>query len=132
MIGAGYELDGHRISIGTSIGIALAPADGSAPHELLKNADTALYGAKVNGRSTTCFYEATMNAALQSRRALEMGLRQAIAQEEFQLHHQPLVNAHSHRMYGFEALIRWRHLEQGMIPPDAFIPVTAALIGTSG
>ena len=134
VVSAGYEVDGHQVSIGTSIGVALAPADGATAHELLKNADTALYGAKANGRGTSCFYEATMNAALQSRRALEIGLRQAVSGEEFQLHYQPLVDARSHRVCGFEALIRWQHPEQGMIPPDRFIPVaeSCGLIGVIG
>ncbi|HJS86957.1 MAG TPA: bifunctional diguanylate cyclase/phosphodiesterase, partial [Acetobacteraceae bacterium] len=134
VIGAVYEVDGHQISIGTSIGIALAPSDGSAAEELLKNADTALYGAKANGRGISCFYEAAMNAALQSRRALEMGLRQAIARQEFQLYYQPLVEARSRRVRGFEALIRWQHPERGMIVPDTFIPVaeSSGLIGAIG
>jgi diguanylate cyclase (GGDEF)-like protein len=134
VISAGYEVDGHQISIGTSIGVALAPGDASSPNELLRNADTALYGAKANGRGTACFYEAAMNAVLQSRRALEIGLRQAIAREEFQLHYQPLVDARSHRVCGFEALIRWHCPERGMIPPDVFIPVaeSSGLIGSIG
>ena len=132
--GVGYEIAGHQVNIGVSIGIALAPADGMTPDELLKNADTALYGAKANGRGSCCFYEAAMNAALQARRALEVGLRQAIAQEEFQLHYQPLVNARLRDVAGFEALIRWRHPERGMISPEEFIPVAEAcgLIGAIG
>ncbi len=120
---AAYEIEGHQISIGTSIGMALSPADGTAPYELLKKADTALYGAKANGRGTACFYEDAMNAALQSRRELEVGLRQALARDEFQMNYQPLVDARSHRVCGFEALIRWHHPEKGVIPPDAFIPI---------
>ena len=123
VIGTGYDIDGYQIDIGTSIGIALAPADGSASHELLKNADTALYGAKASGRGTSCFYEASMNATLQSRRALEVGMRRAILSEEFELYYQPLVDAHTHRLCGFEALIRWQDPEHGMILPDAFIPI---------
>jgi diguanylate cyclase (GGDEF)-like protein len=123
VLSTGYEIEGHQISIGTSIGMALSPADGTAPYELLKKADTALYGAKANGRGTACFYEDAMNAALQSRRELEVGLRQALARDEFQMNYQPLVDARSHRVCGFEALIRWHHPEKGVIPPDAFIPI---------
>nr|WP_294514427.1 EAL domain-containing protein [uncultured Rhodopila sp.] len=123
VVSTGYEVEGHQISIGTSIGMALSPADGTAPYELLKKADTALYGAKANGRGTACFYEDAMNAALQSRRELEIGLRQALAQDEFQMNYQPLVDARSHHVCGFEALIRWHHPEKGVIPPDAFIPI---------
>jgi len=134
VVGSGYEVDGHQINIGTSIGMALAPADGSTSREILKNADTALYGAKANGRGTCCFFEAAMNAALRSRRTLELGLRQAIIQEEFQLYYQPLVNAHSRHVTGFEALIRWQHPERGIVPPDEFIAVAEAcgLIGEIG
>ncbi len=133
-VGAVYEIDGHQVNIGTSIGIALAPSDGSTPQELLKNADTALYGAKANGRGTSCFYEAAMNAALQARRALEVGLRQAIARDELELHYQPLVDAYSREVSGFEALVRWRHPERGMVSPEEFIPVAeaAGLIGPIG
>ena len=133
-VGSGYEIDGHQITIGTSIGMALAPADGAAPHELLKKADTALYGAKANGRGTSCFYEDAMNAALQSRRQMEVDLRQALSRDEFQINYQPLVDALSHRVSGFEALIRWRHPEKGIISADAFIPIaeSAGLIGPIG
>ena len=133
-LGAAYEINGHQVSIGTSIGIALAPAAGLAPGELLKNADTALYSAKANGRGTFCFYEAAMNAALQLRRALELDLRQAIAFEEFHLCYQPLIHAGSRGVSGFEALIRWRHPERGLIQPNEFIPVAEAcgLIGAIG
>ena len=133
-VGAGYEVEGHQIGIGTSIGVSLAPRDGTTSHELLRNADTALYGAKAGGRGTACFYEPTMNVALQSRRMLELGLRQAVAHGEFELHYQPLVDARSHQVRGFEALIRWRHPERGLIAPDAFIPVaeTSGLIGAIG
>ena len=134
LVGSGYEIDGHRIDIGTSIGIALAPGGGSGAHELLKNADTALYGAKADGRGTFRFYEASMNAALQARRALEVGLRRALAEDEFRLHYQPLVDARSRRPVGFEALIRWQDPERGVIPPDVFIPVaeSSGLIGAIG
>ena len=133
-VSASYEINGHQVNIGTSIGIALAPADGATPQDLLKNADTALYGAKANGRGTSCFYEAAMNAALQARRVLEVGLRQAIARDELELHYQPLVDALSREVSGFEALVRWRHPERGMISPEEFIPVAEAsgLIGAIG
>ena len=126
VIGTCYDVDGYQIDIGTSIGIALAPTDGSASHELLKNADTALYAAKASGRGTSCFYETSMNAVLQSRRALEVGIRRAILHEEFELYYQPLVHAQSHRICAFEALIRWHDPAHGLILPDAFIPIAEA------
>ena len=133
-IGSRYEVDGHPVDIGTSIGIALAPSDGSVALQLLKKADTALYQAKANGRGTACFYEDSMNTALQQRREIEMGLRRAILQNEFQLHYQPLVDAHTRRVSGFEALIRWQHPEKGLMSANQFIPVaeTSGLIGAIG
>ena len=134
VIGSGFDIDGYQINIGTSVGIAIAPTDGSASSLLLKNADTALYGAKAIGRGTALFYEDSMNAALQRRREIEVGLRQAIARDEFRLHYQPLVDAHSRLASGFEALIRWQHPERGMVSADTFIPVaeSSGLIGEIG
>ena len=133
-VSASYDIDGHQLNIGTSIGIALAPEDGANASVLLKNADTALYGAKANGRGTSCFYEDSMNVALQRRREIEVGLRQAIAQDEFQLYYQPLVDARTRRVSGFEALVRWQHPQHGMIAADSFIPVaeSSGLIGAIG
>jgi diguanylate cyclase (GGDEF)-like protein len=133
-LGAAFEVEGHRISIGASIGIAVAPNDGVSPRDLLKNADTALYGAKNNGRGIACFYEAAMNAALQARRALELGLREAIVREQFVVFYQPLVDARTHQVSSFEALVRWQHPERGLVMPDEFIPVaeSTGLIGIIG
>jgi diguanylate cyclase (GGDEF)-like protein len=133
-IGSSYDIDHHLIHIGTSIGMALAPADGAISDELLKKADTALYDAKSGGGGKSCFYEDAMNIALQSRREVEVGLRRAIADGEFVLYYQPLVDAQSHRVCSCEALIRWNNPEQGLIFPDAFIPVAEAsgLIGAIG
>jgi diguanylate cyclase (GGDEF)-like protein len=134
VVGADYSIDGHQINIGTSIGMAIAPADGATSSVLLKNADTALYGAKSNGRGASCFYEDSMNTALQLRRETEVGLRHAIALDEFRLHYQPLVAAGSRRISGFEALIRWQHPVRGLISADGFIPVaeSSGLIGAIG
>jgi diguanylate cyclase (GGDEF)-like protein len=129
-----YEIDGHLIHIGTSIGMALAPADGAISDELLKKADTALYEAKSGGGGRSCFYEDAMNVALQSRRQIEAGLRRALEEDEFVLYYQPLVDAQSHRVCSCEALIRWNHPERGLIFPDAFIPIaeSSGLIGAIG
>jgi diguanylate cyclase (GGDEF)-like protein len=133
-VGSGFNIDGHQINVGTSIGMALSPADGSIADELLKKADTALYGAKTSGRGTACFYEEEMNTALQLRRETEVGLCRAIAAQEFELHYQPLVDAHSRRLTSFEALVRWQHPERGLVFPDAFVPVaeSSGLIGAIG
>lgn len=120
-----YDLAGQEIVIGTSIGIALASAaDGElSTDQLLKHADLALYRAKGDGRGTLRFFEPEMDAELQARRALESDLRKAQANGEFELFFQPQVNIRANEISGFEALLRWRHPERGLIPPNEFIPV---------
>lgn len=118
-----YEIDGHHIVIGTSIGIALAPTDGGYPAKLLKNADMALYRVKAEGRGDFRFFEPEMDARLQSKRQLEADLRSALAQGEFELFFQPLINLSQGVVTGFEALLRWRHPTRGLVPPAEFISV---------
>ncbi len=120
---APYEIHGHSLIIGTSIGVALAPADGSDPDQLLKNADLALYRAKQDGRGTYRFFEVAMDARAQARRLLERDLRTAIARGEFELHYQPIQDVGSREVIAFEALVRWNHPLRGMIMPDDFIPL---------
>jgi diguanylate cyclase (GGDEF)-like protein len=117
------DLDGNQVVIDASIGIALAPEHGNDPDKLLKNADMALYRAKSNGRGLHCFFESAMDTTMQARRRLEIGLRRAIAQEEFELHYQPLVNLRDNSVTGFEALLRWRDPDKGMVSPAEFIPL---------
>jgi diguanylate cyclase (GGDEF)-like protein len=118
-----FDVLGHQVIIGTSIGIALAPADGNEPDQLLRNADMALYRAKAEGRGTYHFFQSEMDAQMQERRKLELDLRKALLAEEFELYYQPLVEVASGEVSGFEALIRWNHPERGIVLPDAFIPV---------
>jgi diguanylate cyclase (GGDEF)-like protein len=118
-----YDIDGHQVVIGTSIGIAMGPADGSTPDELIRNADLALYRAKGEGRGTFCFFEPEMDGKMQARRAMECDLRKAQLAGEFELAYQPFVNLASDAISGLEALIRWRHPEKGMITPSDFIPL---------
>jgi diguanylate cyclase (GGDEF)-like protein len=118
-----FEVEGHSVVIGTSIGMALAPNDGSDPDELLKNADMALYRAKAEGRGTYRFFEAKMDADMQARRLLEMDLRGALARNEFEVHYQALVDLHTAKLNGFEALLRWRHPQRGLVSPAQFIPL---------
>ena len=122
-IKAPYALHGHAVVLDTSIGIAIAPNDGTEANELLKNADMALYGAKTNGRGSYRFFEPAMDARMKARRALEIALRRALANGEFELHYQPLLRLHDNRVTCCEALLRWCHPERGMIPPSEFIPV---------
>jgi len=123
VIGAPYELDGEQVTVDLSIGIALAPGDGLDPEQLLKNADMALYRAKSDGHGLYRFFEPEMDARMQARRNLEIDLRNAIANGEFELFYQPLVDMKTEYVTGFEALIRWHHPERGMIPPFDFISV---------
>jgi diguanylate cyclase (GGDEF)-like protein len=122
-VSAPYQIDGHRIVIGISIGIAMAPKDGDDAGQLLKNADLALYRAKSEGRKDYRFFEPEMDAEARLHRALEIDLRNALMRDEFVLYYQTLVDIATHRTCGAEALIRWRHPQHGLIPPDQFIPL---------
>jgi diguanylate cyclase (GGDEF)-like protein len=117
------EIDGHQTYIGTSVGIALAPGDGEDLETLLKNADTALYRAKSEGRGNYHFFERGMDEVLQRRRMLEQGLKVALAHGELRLMYQPLLDLSTNRICCFEALLRWDHPEEGTISPVEFIPV---------
>jgi diguanylate cyclase (GGDEF)-like protein len=118
-----YHVDGHQIVSDISIGISIAPIDGAEPDQLLKNADMALYGAKADGRGTYRFFEAEMDKRMKERRDLEMDLRQALANGEFELHYQPLVNLQTNEITAFEALLRWHHPTKGLISPADFVPI---------
>ena len=122
-IGAPYEIEGHPVAIGISMGIAVAPDDGGDSSMLLKHADLALYRAKSDGRNCFRFYESQMDAAVQLRRALEVDLRNALARGEFALHYQAVMAAATREPCGAEALVRWRHPRRGLIGPDQFIPL---------
>ena len=118
-----FEIGGRRISIGASIGISMAPGDGTSFAKLLKNCDAALHKAKSDGRDTWRFFEMEMDARLQARRALEIDLREALAQNAFELNYQPLFDFKRNRIGSFEALLRWNHPVRGMISPAEFIPL---------
>lgn len=118
-----YEIGGHRVVIGASVGIAVAPRDGSGADVLLKNADMALYRAKSEGRGLWRFFEPDMDVKAQARRSLELDLRHAVATGAFEVHYQPLINLKSGRITTCEALLRWSHPQRGMISPAEFIPI---------
>ncbi len=122
-IRAPFHLDGHEIAADASIGISLAPNYTSESEELLKMADVALYEAKNNGRGSYCFFRADMNKRMRARIELERDLRPALADGEFELHYQPVVNLRNDRIVALEALARWHHPDHGLIPPSEFIPV---------
>lgn len=129
-----FQVDGNLLHVGVSIGVALSSSRGDSPEKLLKNADIALYRAKQSGRNTVRFFEVQMDLELQERKALEYDLRQAIAGEEFELHYQPLIDIRGAKITGVEALLRWRHPDRGMVPPELFIPIAedTGLIGAIG
>jgi diguanylate cyclase (GGDEF)-like protein/PAS domain S-box-containing protein len=122
-VSAPYDVEGHHIIIGTSIGISLAPIDGRNPDELLKNADLALYRAKADGRGTYRFFETGMDARAQARRMLELDLRLALQRNEFEVYYQPIRDIASDETVVFEALVRWNHSERGLIAPNNFISI---------
>jgi diguanylate cyclase (GGDEF)-like protein len=120
---APYDVLGHRIVVGASVGIALAGPEARDADTLIRSADLALYRAKQEGRGMYRFFEPDMDARAQARRQLELDLRYAIERQEFELHYQPLMSVADRRIAAFEALIRWRHPTRGLVPPDEFIPL---------
>jgi len=114
---------GHQLSTDASIGIALAPQDGIERDQLIKNADLAMYAAKAGGRRTFRFFEPAMDESARARLQLEQDLRRALAEGQFELHYQPLVDLGDGTMTGCEALLRWHHPERGMVSPLEFIPL---------
>jgi diguanylate cyclase (GGDEF)-like protein len=121
--GEGFRIGDHKFVVRASIGIAVAPHDGSSVDLLLKNADMALYRAKAEGKGGYHFFEHGMDIAAQARRTMQLDLRSAVATEAFEIHYQPLFNLHTQRITTCEALLRWPHPERGMISPAEFIPV---------
>ena len=118
-----FDIDGKDVVIGASVGIALAQDGLATPEALLKCADLALYRAKEDGRGRFCFFEAEMDVRIQARRMLELDLRSALALEQFEVFYQPLVTTKTGAISGFEALLRWRHPQRGLVSPAIFIPV---------
>jgi diguanylate cyclase (GGDEF)-like protein len=118
-----FDVDGNQVFLSVSMGIALAPDDGTDVEQLLKNADLALYRAKADGRNRSRFFESEMNAIVQHRRALELALRQALSSGQFELHYQPVIHLESNKIRSFEALLRWHHPERGLVLPAEFVPL---------
>ena len=117
------QLAGLDVHVSPSVGICLCPDDGADSETLLQHADAAMYHAKKKGRNTFQFFVPAMNAFARERLELETGLRNALAQREFELHYQPKVDIATGRIESAEALIRWRHPKRGLIPPGGFIPL---------
>ena len=127
MLDEPFVVQGHQIVIGASIGIALSPQDGTDPDQLTKSADLALYRAKQDGRGVYRLFQQEMDARMQTRRVLELDLRNALAGGQLEMFYQPLIGLETKAVIGFEALLRWRHPEKGLIPPDQFIPLAEEL-----
>ena len=122
-----YQIEGQPAIVSVSIGIAIASESGVSADLLLKCADLALYRAKADGRSTYRFFEARMDAEIQARRAIELDLREALARTELEVFYQPVLDLRRRTVSGFEALLRWRHPERGMVSPAQFIPIAEDL-----
>ena len=118
-----FQVDGHRIEIGASVGVSLYPEDGADADALMRAADAAMYRAKETGRGAVRFYEAAMNAQLQARLQLKQELAGAAGRGELVLHYQPIVSGVTGEVETFEALVRWMHPTRGMVPPMEFIPM---------
>jgi predicted signal transduction protein with EAL and GGDEF domain len=122
-ISAPYEIDGQRIDISTSIGMTLAPRDGSDADQLMKNADLALYRTKSAGRRGYSFFKPEMNDKIQVRRTFETDLRKALEREELDLFYQPLICLETQKVAGLEALLRWTHPVRGVVPASEIVDV---------
>ena len=129
-----YTIEGHKVTIGASLGIAIGDPGRANADALVRNADLALYAAKAAGRGKHCFYEPAMHSEAAERQLLENDLRQAIERGELAVHYQPIVHAAGEEISGFEALVRWQHPVRGLISPSKFIPLAeeAGLIGKIG
>jgi diguanylate cyclase (GGDEF)-like protein len=123
IVGQPCSIDGHDVTVGASIGIAVAHPGDITTETFLKSADLAMYSAKSDGRGTYRMFDPEMDAIVQARRGLERDMRTALVQDRFRLFYQPLVNLQTKKVTTFEALMRWRHPERGSVPPSIFIPV---------
>jgi diguanylate cyclase (GGDEF)-like protein len=123
VVGQPSSIDGHDVTVGASVGIAVAHPGNMNTENFLKSADLAMYSAKSDGRGTYRMFDPEMDAIVQARRLLEREMRTALAQDGFRLFYQPLVNLQTKKVTAFEALMRWQHPERGMVPPSEFIPV---------
>ncbi|MDQ0475045.1 sensor domain-containing protein [Labrys wisconsinensis] len=122
-IGRPYPIDGRMLHVGVSIGIAVAPVHGADADTLIRNADTALYKVKAEGKNAFRIFDAALEAESQERRELEADLREAIARNQLELHYQTIASLTDRRVAGAEALLRWRHPRRGFVSPDLFIPI---------
>jgi diguanylate cyclase (GGDEF)-like protein len=118
-----HSIDHHDLHVTTSIGVSVYPDDGKDAETLIKNADTAMYQAKENGRQSYQFFKPAMNVRAVERQSIEENLRRALERQEFLLHYQPKINLRTGEITGAEALIRWTHPTRGPVSPAQFIPI---------
>ncbi len=123
ILSTSFDIDDHSLSISVSVGVAIAPSDGSSSDELLKNADLALERARRDGAGNARFFERGMDERLRARHKLEHDMRIGLREDQFELHYQPQLDFESNEVVAFEALLRWRHPERGMIAPSEFVPL---------
>jgi diguanylate cyclase (GGDEF)-like protein/PAS domain S-box-containing protein len=116
-----FDLDGHEVFVSASVGIALSAMDYSRPEDILRDANTAMHGAKSLGKAAYKVFDATMHEHARAMLGLETDLRRAAERGEYLLHYQPIVSLETNRLTGFEALVRWRHPERGLLPPAEFL-----------
>jgi diguanylate cyclase (GGDEF)-like protein/PAS domain S-box-containing protein len=129
-----YSIDGQRVVIGASVGIAITPGDGDTSEAIIRNADLALYAAKDGGRGRYHFYAEDLHSVAEERHQMEQDLRDAIAHGDLELYYQPIVETMTERITGFEALLRWNHPVHGWLSPARFVPIAedAGLIAAIG
>ncbi len=118
-----FDIGGHQVNVGASIGIAFAPEHGNDVEVLLKKADLALYAAKSGGRNDFHVFEPELTEAADAQKSIEAELRGAISRHEFELHYQPIIDARTRGICAVEAFVRWHHPEKGMLAPDQFLPL---------
>jgi len=123
VLGEPFDVGDHQVTTGTSIGIAIAPRDGTDSDGIMKSADLALYAAKNGGRGSFRFFEPKLDHLMHARRNLEREMRDALVNGEFELHYQPFFNAGSGEIIGCEALLRWHHPQRGLVSPAEFVPL---------
>lgn len=125
LVGRPYLIEGQVVNVGASVGIAVAPADGTNRADILRSADLALYHSKNTGRGTSSFFTQAMRTEAEERRALELDLRKALILRQFELHYQPQVEVETQSVIGLEGLLRWRHPKRGLLLPAEFLPLAA-------
>ena len=123
LLAGSFEVRGHRVFSGASVGVVLGHADYQSPDQLLRDADTAMYRAKAGGKSAYVIFDDAMHAAARERLKLETDLRFAVERGEFRIFHQPIVDLRNGRVQGFEALVRWEHPQRGLLLPGEFLEV---------